>query len=238
VSNLKNRDAKTDKAQLFGLTDNHLIYEISFGATIHPHMQFSLQQLKDRAAKSGFDLRIASAFRSFERQLLIWNQKALGQRTVLNALGEPIDIHALSDTEKVFAILQWSALPGASRHHWGTDIDVYDASKIDSNYRVQLTEAETQGDGPFAEFHQWLDVELQKPDAVFFRPYIKGVGGISPEPWHLSFAPIAHPLAKALTIETLHEQLVVADIELKSSILQHLNEIFDKTVKPYQLASA
>ena len=24
------------------------------------------------------------------------------------------------------AILVWSALPGASRHHWGTDLDVFD----------------------------------------------------------------------------------------------------------------
>ena len=36
----------------------------------------------------------------------------------------------LSPAERIEAILRWSALPGASRHHWGTDLDLIDAHAI------------------------------------------------------------------------------------------------------------
>ncbi len=35
-----------------------------------------------------------------------------------------------AEAERVAAILVWSALPGASRHHWGTDCDVIDAAAL------------------------------------------------------------------------------------------------------------
>jgi len=52
------------------------------------------------------------------RQAEIWNAKAAGLRPVLDANEQPIDTGTLSERELVFAILRWSALPGASRHHW------------------------------------------------------------------------------------------------------------------------
>ncbi|MET0355487.1 MAG: M15 family metallopeptidase, partial [Cellvibrio sp.] len=135
-------------------------------------------QIIDSAKNAGFDLRVASGFRSFERQLHIWNSKANGIRPVLDETGNTININMLNDDEKVFAILQWSALPGASRHHWGTDIDVYDASRMAPGYELQLTLAETEDGGPFAEFHLWLTQELEQ-GSDFYRPYVPGVGGIS-----------------------------------------------------------
>ncbi|SPY94009.1 D-alanyl-D-alanine carboxypeptidase [Proteus mirabilis] len=65
----------------------------------------------------------ASFIRSFERQLAIWNGKFEGTRPVLDAESQPIDIQTLSEGQRCEAILKWSALPGASRHHWGTEID-------------------------------------------------------------------------------------------------------------------
>ena len=35
-------------------------------------------------------------------------------------------------------ILEWSALPGASRHHWGSEFDVFDLAALPEGYRVQL----------------------------------------------------------------------------------------------------
>lgn len=203
-------------------------------AKVHPQLVPALTALTQKATDAGFDMRIASGFRSFERQLTIWNNKAYGLRPVLDQSEQPVDLNLLSDDEKVFAILHWSALPGASRHHWGTDIDVYDASRMPVEYQLQLTLAETQGDGCCAEFHSWLTQELQNSPQDFFRPYIAGIGSISPEPWHLSYAPLAHVFATQFTEDLLRKKIEETDIALKESILKNLSDIFNQYIKPYQ----
>lgn len=236
LPNFTNRNECPDSLQtfdLFGASDQFLINVAEQNVKIHPQILNSLMQLIEKAKNAGFDLRVASGFRSFERQLHIWNSKANGIRPVLDANGESININMLNDDEKVFAILQWSALPGASRHHWGTDVDVFDASRMAPDYQLQLTLEETQGDGPFAEFHQWLTQELQQ-GCDFFRPYVPGVGSVSPEPWHLSYAPLAHIFATQLNEDILREKIQATDILLKDSVLKNLETIVNRYIKPYQ----
>jgi LAS superfamily LD-carboxypeptidase LdcB len=218
----------------FGFNEEYLVEFLIPSIKIHPQILQPLQALISKANAAGFDMRVASAFRGFERQLLIWNNKALGLRSVLNENGIAINLNSMTDDEKVFAILRWSALPGASRHHWGTDLDVYDASRMAADYQLQLTVEETQGDGPCAQFHYWLTQELQENETDFFRPYVEGVGSISPEPWHLSYAPLAHLFASQLSEENLREKIQAADIVLKDSILKNLSYIFANYIKPYQ----
>lgn len=218
------------KRQLLGLDESLLVFSPELNCRLHPETLAAVLDLRARAANFGFDLRIASSFRSFERQLLIWNNKALGLRPVLDSSGEPLDIHRLNEREKVFAILRWSALPGASRHHWGTDLDVYGAVDIDPDYQVQLTVAETQTGGPFADFHRWLDGQLQKNSHQFYRPYAQDLGGVAPEPWHLSYAPLAKNYAQLFTRDILREQLEVVSLELKETVLEHLDEIFQRFI--------
>ncbi|RYY73961.1 MAG: D-alanyl-D-alanine carboxypeptidase family protein [Gammaproteobacteria bacterium] len=232
--NGQNADANLSRnVDLFGSSEKHLVQYSGQDIKVHPQIIQSLIDLTDKSNNAGFDLRIASAFRSFERQLLIWNNKATGLRPVLDQWGNAIDINSLDDEAKVFAILQWSALPGASRHHWGTDIDIYDASRIQKDYQLQLTLEETENNGPFAEFHQWLTQELQQ-GSDFYRPYIPGVGSISPEPWHLSYAPLARIFATQLSENILREKIQATDILLKDAILKNINEIFNNYIKPYQ----
>lgn len=215
---------------LLGLDERELIETPLLACRVHRDMLDSLLFLEARAASAGFILKVASSYRSFERQLLIWNNKARGLRPVLNDAGEIIDINMLSARDKVFAILRWSALPGASRHHWGTDIDVYDASRIIADYQLQLTVAETQGDGPFAEFHRWLSEELFLSNSNFYRPYTEDRGGVAPEPWHLSYAPLATIFSRQLTQELLRQQLEQVDIELKQAVLDNLDEIYQRFI--------
>lgn len=216
---------------ILGLDESQLITHENLCCKLQSPVIDALLQLVQRAQTAGFELKVASSYRSFERQLLIWNNKARGLRPVLDDQGAVIDLKKLSAREKVFAILRWSALPGASRHHWGTDLDIYDASRISSDYQVQLTVAETQGDGPFAEFHCWLSKEVQRPDCNFYRPYAFDSGGIAPEPWHLSYAPLAKQYAAALTEDILRAQLTCTDIELKDTILENLSSIYARFVR-------
>jgi LAS superfamily LD-carboxypeptidase LdcB len=221
------------ECDVFGVNDRGFVSYSSAAIKLHPQVVPALSALVLKASQAGFDLRVASGFRSFERQLHIWNQKACGQRPVLDEREQPVDLNALSDAEKVFAILRWSALPGASRHHWGSDMDVYDAAHMPADYQLQLSLNETQGDGCCADFHRWLTQELAQQQA-FFRPYVAGVGRISPEPWHLSYAPLAGIFAAQLTEERLRNQLQASDIALKDSVLSNLTEIFNHYIKPYQ----
>jgi len=219
---------------LFGISDQHLVSFSKPTLKVHPQLVPALSALTQKAAEAGFDMRIASGFRSFERQLLIWNNKASGVRSVLDQFGQPIALTSLKEYQQVFAILRWSALPGASRHHWGTDIDVYDVSRMPADYQLQLTMEETQGNGYCSAFHRWLTQELQRSPNGFFRPYVAGVGGIAPEPWHLSYAPLARSFATQLTEASLRKIIKETDIALKGSILKNLRKIFNKYIKPYQ----
>ena len=110
-----------------------------------------------------------SSFRDFDRQLQIWNAKFSGARALLDAAGRPLDATALSPAARIDAILLWSALPGASRHHWGTDVDLIDRAATPAGYRVQLTPAEFAAGGPFARLHDWLEAHAAR--FGFFRPF-------------------------------------------------------------------
>lgn len=216
---------------LLGLDDNAVTYSDLFKVKLHPHVLPALQDLYSSAATAGFHLAIASGYRSFARQLHIWNQKAEGLRPVLDSDGVPLDMSQLSDDKKMFSILRWSALPGTSRHHWGTDLDVYDLSRINTDYQVQLTIDETEGDGPFADFHRWLTAELEQQSSSFFRPYAADRGGIAPEPWHLSYKLLADVYYEHFSIDLLAEQIMATDIQLKNSVLNNLDEIYERFVK-------
>ena len=171
------------RPDIFGLNRTHLLNNLN---DLLPAVSQSLEHLQSTALSRGIDLKPVSTFRSFEAQKNIWNLKASGKRTLLNDNGEPIDFNSLKPVEVMRAILRWSAFPGLSRHHWGTDLDVIDQNYLNTNpdYKVQLIPSEYQKGGPFADLGDFLNHELQ--DSDFFRPYEIDRDGVAPEPWHLS----------------------------------------------------
>ncbi|HQQ62573.1 MAG TPA: M15 family metallopeptidase [Pseudomonadales bacterium] len=198
---------------------------------VHRDMLPAWQSLVDAAAAAGFGLSIASAYRSFERQNLIWQGKATGKRAVLDSDGGVLDTRQLTEDELLFAMLRWSAIPGCSRHHWGSDVDVYDSRAVPADYAVQLTAAESSGAGPFAALHDWLDRQLAQPGAFFFRPYARDRGGIAPERWHLSFAPVASQYDALLDESRLADWIATQDIALKAAIRRHWPDIFHRYIR-------
>jgi len=125
--------------------------------------------MQQAAAKAGFKLQSASAFRDFSRQQLIWNEKFTGKRAVLDTQSVPLDISLLNEGELCEAILHWSALPGASRHHWGTEIDIYDPFRLPSGQSLQLEPWEYETGGYFSELNQWMSDNMAMYD--FYRPF-------------------------------------------------------------------
>ena len=219
-----------DKASVVGLSEAHIDFDSS-DVPMHAALLKPYQRLVDAAKAQGFDLKAASGFRSFERQMRIWNAKAIGERAVLNQQGQALDMAQLDKKAQVWAILRWSALPGTSRHHWGTDIDIYDEAALANGYTLQLTVDETKEGGPFFAMYQWLDKWLAEHSDEFFRPYARDRGGIAPEPWHLSYRPLADHYAKAFDKAYVYDVIARSDLLLKDTVLQYFNDIMERFVQ-------
>jgi LAS superfamily LD-carboxypeptidase LdcB len=221
-------------ANVVGQDESHLCSLVDaewLTASVHRAVVEPFRALDAEAARAGFDVAILSGFRSFDRQLSIWNRKARGELPVLDDNARPLDIATLSERDLVFSILRWSALPGASRHHWGTDIDVYDAAARPAGYEIELIPSEYEGEGVFAPFSAWLDECIANGTSFgFFRPYDRDRQGVAPERWHLSHAPVASMFARMLSKQLLRQTIESADLMLKDVVLENLDEIFDRFV--------
>ncbi|OCG23711.1 hypothetical protein A9G22_05440 [Gilliamella sp. App2-1] len=111
---------------------------------------------------------VVSATRSYTYQNGIWQRK-------WDALSAKLD-----DPQKIAKqILKYSSMPGTSRHHWGTDIDITSVSSEYFRY-----------DKKGIILYKWLQENL--PKYGFCQAFNDGrKGGYQPEEWHWSYKPIA-----------------------------------------------
>ena len=215
--------------QLCGITSDHLV-ELLFGQKtflVHPEVKADLLNLKHAAAHAGFNLNIASGFRSFERQKMIWNNKMAGSSAILDSDSQPLDASTLSTEQKINAILRWSALPGASRHHWGCDFDVFDRDSLPQETSLQLEPWEYL-DGHQTKFYLWLKSNLSQHG--FFFPYAEDLGGVAPEPWHISHRSTASYCLKQLSVKQLKQRLCLSPVLGNEIVLKQLNKIYNQFI--------
>lgn len=119
------------------------------------------------AQKDGIRLTVVSSTRNYTRQKTIWENK------YNKYAGTPFD--------RANQILQYSSMPGTSRHHWGTDFDL---NSVDPEYF----------NTPVGQrVYDWLRKHAWKYG--FFQPYtaIDYVrnSGYFEEKWHWSYKPLA-----------------------------------------------
>ena len=169
----------------------------------------SFVNMKMEAQKDGIKIEIVSGFRSYNRQKQIWNRKFRFNK-----------MNGLSPKQNILKIIEYSTLPGTSRHHWGTDIDIIDGNKIVSG--DLLLEENFHGDGPYVKLRKWMDINAKR--FGFYRPYNNNPKrkGFEYEPWHYSYAPIAIPMLKAYVKLKFKDQIVQKDLEG----YQYLNQNF------------
>lgn len=192
-----------------GLVDN---------CPLHPTVADAFTAMQQAALAAGHDLHIASGFRSYARQMAIWQRKVAA-----------IESSTDNDYEQaLLAILHWSAMPGASRHHWGSDMDVYDKSAL-ADRKLQLEPWEYSNGGPFAALSEWLAQHAS--NFGFYWPYDQDRGGVAAEPWHLSYAPVARVIEQQFKVDHLLaawlQQAPAAHVWLK----QHAPQLFNRFVK-------
>lgn len=125
------------------------------------------------ARKEGIDLVIISATRNRAYQKGIWNRKWL--------------TFGGDESDRAQRILQYSSMPGTSRHHWGTDFDLND---LNNSYFES-------GEG--LKVYQWLQAHAS--EYGFYQPYTAfnsyRDAGYREEKWHWSYFPLASKFQRA-----------------------------------------
>lgn len=126
-------------------------------------------QMAEAAQKDGVTLTIISSTRNFYQQKGIWERKWDAESSISD------------EAERARKILLYSSMPGTSRHHWGTDIDL-------NNLNNEYFES---GEG--LKIYSWLTSHAH--EFGFCQPYTAkrdGRTGYEEEKWHWSFTPLAN----------------------------------------------
>ncbi len=160
------------------LTLVHSGYGNREGLYMHKEAYEAFKKMHAAASEGGVQLTIISAFRSFDHQKRIWENKWNG----VQSLHGNINATSIIDPSKrAKEVLRFSAMPGTSRHHWGTDIDI---NSLDNNY--------------FREGKGKLEYEWLSENASYYgfcQPYTvlgqRDNQGYEEEKWHWSFIPVA-----------------------------------------------
>jgi len=153
----------------------------------------AFQKMYDHALKDGHRLIIRSAARNFNYQKGIWERKWKGE-TILSDGTKASDISDRKGRAK--KILLYSSMPGTSRHHWGTDIDL---NSFNNEYFKQ---------GAGGKIYDWL--KTHAATYGFCQPYTdkaSGRTGYEEERWHWSYQPIAKDLTR-YSKEHLSNQMI------------------------------
>ena len=144
----------------------------------------AFQHMWAAAQRDSVNLEIISASRSFDYQRGLWEPKWTGQRLLEGRESAPEVYPAAADRAR--AILRWSAMPGTSRHHWGTDMDL---NALNNAYFAS---------GKGKKIYDWLTAHAT--DYGFCQPYTaKGPDrphGYNEEKWHWSYVPVARRLTE------------------------------------------
>jgi D-alanyl-D-alanine carboxypeptidase len=146
-------------------------------------------RMAEAAKREGVPLVIISATRNFKSQQHIWENKWNGKVLVDGKNLTSVN----SREERAKIILHYSSMPGSSRHHWGTDMDL---NNLNNSYFES-------GEG--LRVYQWLTAHAA--EYGFCQPYTSKVGGrtgYEEERWHWSYVPLAKPLLDAY-VSAIHD---------------------------------
>lgn len=153
-------------------------------------------KLAKLAESKGYNIRIVSGTRNFNTQKAIWEQKFSGQRKVG---GQNLAESVKDEQRRALEILSYSSMPGTSRHHWGTDLDLHETKLAGPALHNQTFKT-----GRGKEFHAWLTENA--PQFGFCQPYTgnptarnggRFAHGYQEESWHWSYKPLSAEYLRA-----------------------------------------
>ena len=158
-------------------TEVPIMFASRTGILLRTEVLNAFYNLQQAASDEDIELIILSGTRTFSHQKSIWERKWERPRYM-----------GWADLEKTRDILSYSSMPGTSRHHWGTDIDL---NSLENEYFIT-------GEGLMVyEFLNRCASEFG-----FYQVYTAKNGeykttsrtGYEEEKWHWSYLPIANEM--------------------------------------------
>ena len=138
---------KIDLDILQGKTTRHLVGDT---VLLEKETFKAFEKMRNAAMNDGIKIKIISGHRDFERQALIWNSKFIKFTKEFK----------LKPDEALNEIIRFSTVPGTSRHHWGTEIDIIDEEF--KNEKNPLISEKYETGGVFNKLKKWMDSNSEK----------------------------------------------------------------------------
>ncbi|WP_062062512.1 M15 family metallopeptidase [Aquimarina longa] len=213
LSSFSMLQSKFSKDDLMG-KNNPLLFGDEHKLRKEAHEAFL--KMKTEALKSGFRIKVVSSYRSYAHQNKIWERKY-----------KKFTKKGLSPINAIQKIIEYSTIPGTSRHHWGTDLDIVDGNARQPK-RLLLAE-NFESDGPFCKFKEWMDQYANTFGFHLVYTDKKNRKGFKYEPWHYSYAPLSVPMLKEyqkldITTELKKTELFGSSFFTESFIKQYITE--------------
>ncbi len=153
------------------------------------------------AQRDGVALRVLSATRTFAHQKVIWERK---WRERAAAMPDPV--------ARARSILEYSSMPGVSRHHWGTDVDLN-----------ALENSDFEPGGRHEKVYRWLQQHAHQ--FGFCQPYTSArATGYREEKWHWSYRPLSGPMLRqyaAQVSDSLLTGFLGAEVAMSLQVIKH-----------------
>ena len=140
------------------------------------HLSFI--KMKAEALKEGINIQVVSSYRDFNHQNKIWTRKY-----------KTFTKQGLTPVKAINKIIEYSTIPGTSRHHWGTDLDIIDG--YSKQPKKVLNAEHFHGNGPYCKLKEWMDAHSNS--FGFYLVYTDNANrkGFKYEPWHYSYKPLS-----------------------------------------------
>lgn len=154
------------------------------GLYLHKETYQAFKKMYADATADNIKLVIRSATRNFNYQKGIWERKWNGTTKIENGKNAALAYPAYN--RRAQKILEYSSMPGTSRHHWGTDIDL-------NNFENDYFES-----GQGLKEYEWLIANASSYGfcQVYTAKGERRPNGYNEEKWHWSYLPVAKKLIR------------------------------------------
>ena len=161
---------------LIGMDDSRIVSDTIL---LEKETYSAFIKMKNAAEKDGIIIKLVSGFRDFNRQQMIWNNK---YKKFTNEF-------SLDGPTAIKEIIRFSTIPGTSRHHWGTEIDIID--KNFENEKDLLISKKYEEGGIFNSLKKWMDKNSKRFGFYIVYDDDSNRPGFEYEPWHYTYKPIS-----------------------------------------------
>ncbi len=165
-------------------------------------------RFKDQAKTDGWNLILVSAYRSYRDQRRVWNQSD----------DSYLQRGATNQKKRVEAVMSLVSVPGLSRHHWGTELDI-----SESSIRGQLVNVEPDTPERVLRFYNWM--QKNAPRYGFCQVYLGHNGSVHNEPWHWSYLPYSKTYQKQFMDIKNFKNIFDINVEDVDYLIKNFNRI-------------